>query len=263
VPKLIWNQEGQRRYEYGVDRGVFYAPDGRGYVWNGLVSVAEASVGGDNTSYYFDGVKYLDMVGPRNFRATISAYSSPPGFYTAFGEKPILPGFVLTRQARTRFGLSYRTYISGSDDYQIHIVYNAIASPQSRAYSTMSETGSAEIFSWKIDAVPEMRDGMRPTAHFILDSTALDPDLLDIIENIIYGSERWGTSAWLPSLGWFIDTLKYYSPLKIVPNPVTGLCILSPEHGDLTRTWIDGLNFALIKTRLFKTATDGIYYLEE
>ena len=80
MARLAWNQEGQNRYEFGVDRGVFYASDGSGRVWNGLTEIEEDSDGGELSSYHFDGVKYLDLNGPRNYKAVLSAFSAPSQF---------------------------------------------------------------------------------------------------------------------------------------------------------------------------------------
>ena len=46
MPKLVWDQTGEKRYETGVDRGVLYPKDTSGaypsgVAWNGLTKVSE------------------------------------------------------------------------------------------------------------------------------------------------------------------------------------------------------------------------------
>jgi len=218
VARLIWNQEGQNRYEFGVDHGVFYTPDNLGYVWNGLVSVAEAADGGETTAYHFDGIKYLDVITFRNYKATISAFSIPSYFASAVGEQAVIPGFVLTRQTRSRFGLSYRTGIGNPTGYKIHLVYNVLASPSQQDYSTISDLADPMLRVWSLDAVPVGGLTYRPSAHYILDSSKMNPEVLEAVEDIIYGTDI--ESARLPSIDELID---FVTDTRLVKSPIDGL----------------------------------------
>lgn len=186
--KLVWNQSGDNRYEFGVDRAVFYPSNNDGVAWNGLLSVEESSIGGDSESYYYDGIKYLDTVNPRNYSSVIAAYSVPPLFRASEGERSPVPGFILTRQARALFGLSYRTLIGGEVGYKVHIVYNALAAPTKRPYNTITATANAAVLTWKISAVPPVAPSYRPSAHYILDSRRMVPLALSGLEDILYGT---------------------------------------------------------------------------
>ena len=102
MTKLIWHQPGSARFEYGVDRGVFYpeVSENRydnGVVWNGLVSVEEEADGGEAESFFFDGVKYIDLVSPKTFKANLTALSYPKQLAYALGDLPVVAGFILTR----------------------------------------------------------------------------------------------------------------------------------------------------------------------
>jgi hypothetical protein len=265
MAKLIWHQEGQKRIEYGVDRGVFYSPVqpdvyDNGVVWNGLVNVDESSVGGDSSSYHFDGVKYLDTVEPRNYQATISAYSIPRQLSMALGEAPITPGVILTRQPHIRFGLSYRTFIGDNLGYKIHLVYNILATSSGKSYPTINDSSTAEPFTYQIDATPTIGYNYRPTAHYILDSSKLNPDILIELEKIIYGTND--TTARLPLIGELLDLIQKWAPLLIIPQSLTGLADLTPGVGDLYTTQISGINRALQSTRLKSMPIDGLYRLE-
>jgi hypothetical protein len=240
MTRLVWNKPTEHRYEYGVDRGVFYkevsqGEYGDGRVWNGLISVEETHLGGEIASYFFDGAKYLDTVNPKTYQATFTAFSVPEQLLRAYGEVPVVPGVILTRQAKSLFGLSYRTFTKNEAGYKIHLIYNAYASP---------------ILLQKV----------RPTAHYILDSTKLDPDILDVIETILYGSSD--ELARLPNITKLVNIINNWSPLIIIPQEITGIADLVAGMGDLYRTLQNGLHGALPETRLVETALPGLYRLE-
>lgn len=264
MTKLVWHQD-IARYEFGVDRGVFYLPTptnqyDNGVVWNGLVDVTESSVGGDRSAYYYDGIKYLDIVAPRNYQAQISAYSAPNRFMHSLGEIPLIPGFILTRQARSLFGLSYRTFIGDNVGYKIHLVYHAMASATAEVYSSVGETTDPDLLSWTIDAVPPVGVKHRPTAHYILDSTKTDPNSLEALEQIIYGTDD--TTARLPSIEELLGLIALWSPVLIGGQTIPGLAELEPGMGDLYSIPLEGFYKTLPQTRLVRSPVDGLYRLE-
>ena len=259
--KLVWDQKEDSLYEFGVDRGVFYPSEGPGVVWNGLVKVDETKSGGESNSYHYDGVKYLDTIDPSNYVSTISAYWAPSQLKAALGEKSILPGFILTRQPREVFGLSYRTWVGPEDvGYKIHIVYNALASPTQQSETTMDKTGVAALLSWKIEAVPPIQPTYRPSAHYILDSMTMPEDVLAVLEDILYGSDM--TQPRLPDPDELLNLSTLWAPYIIMGQSTTGLANLVPGVGDIYRTEHEGIHRALPQTRLKMTAINGIYRLE-
>lgn len=259
MTKLVWGQPDQRRYEAGVDRGVLYPDNGPGVVWNGLVAVEESFSGGESSSYHFDGIKYLDVVSPKTFQATITAFSAPEEFSRCIGDKSVIPGFVLTRQSRARFGFSYRTLLD-ERGYKLHVVYNALASPNGKSNKSLGSSAAADTLSWKIDAVPPESTTYRPSAHFMVDSTKVDPDALEVIENILYGDAE--NAPRLPAIDELLDLMIIWSPLVIMEQYVTGLANLIPGMGDLYETKIDGIHRALPNTRLNQSPVKGIYRME-
>jgi hypothetical protein len=80
VTRLVWNAVGARIFEAGVDQGVLYVDGSDGVPWNGLVSVSESPSGGDVSSYYVDGIKYLAVSAAEEFEATVEAYTYPDEF---------------------------------------------------------------------------------------------------------------------------------------------------------------------------------------
>jgi hypothetical protein len=194
MTRLIWNQTGDRLYETGVDHGVLYPRLGPGVPWNGLVSVSENASGGEVESLYFDGVKYLDLVANEDFEATLDALSAPPEFASCDGSKALSPGLFATQQPRSTFGLSYRTLIGNDLDdishgYKLHIVYNAVTSPASRDYKTTNSSPEPNVRQWTINTVPPPANTHKPTAHFVIDSTLVDPYMLADVESFLYGHD--------------------------------------------------------------------------
>lgn len=261
MPKLVWGQIEQIRYEAGVDQGVLYPSDGPGVVWNGLISVEETSIGGESSPYYFDGTKYLDIISPKNYQAILTAFSAPEEFGSYIGERSIIPGFVLTRQPRLQFNLSYRTLLGNNLGYKIHLIYNALASPNNVGYTSINPSSNVKPFSWKIDAVPPARSTYRPSAHFVLDSTKTHPDALKIVEIILYGTTK--EDARFPNVEELLDIIAIWAPVIIIPEEIGGLAQLSFGIGDLYRSKIDGILRTLPTTRLYKHSTvDGLYRME-
>jgi hypothetical protein len=202
VTKLVWDQIGERFYESGVSKGVFYDRNGKGTVWNGITSLEE------NTStsvepVYFDGLKFDDIVTNGDFSAVLKAYTYPDEFLPYEGFLQDRAGFYVADQPREKFSLSYRTEIA--DDivgfnlgYKIHILYNLTANPSAISYETLSLDAEPLQFEWNITAIPEEIENFRPTAHVIFDSRKINSSLLQDVEEIIYGNEE--ADARLPSL---------------------------------------------------------------
>lgn len=217
MTRLLWNAPGERFYETGVDRGVLY-PDGRfGVAWNGLTSVREAAAGGAPTPYYIDGFKYLSVAAAEEFKATIEAFSSPAEFAICDGTRPVSNGLFVTQQPRVPFAMSYRTGV-GNDlvgldhGYKLHLVYNAFAQPANRDNSTLTDSTSPLNLSWTISTTPPRVSGIRPTAHFIIDSRYTPEDLLSGIEDFLYGTDS--LQPYIPTVPQLMELFNNYGQLS-------------------------------------------------
>lgn len=194
MSRLAWDKVGERRYEIGVDRGVLYLPDGSAAAWNGLTSVDEDNSSIEVTSYWFDGVKYLDTRTANDYTASLKALTYPKEFFPFDGVEQFASRMYLSDQpVGDYFGLSYRTRI-GTDNnenfgYKIHILYNLTAQPDTKSYATLSNAATPSELSWKITGVPEHAPGFRHTAHVIIDTTEINPFLVRDIEALLYGAD--------------------------------------------------------------------------
>ena len=205
MSKLEWDKTGERLYETGVSQGVLYIPTAgeynKGVAWNGLTAVTESPSGAESTPLYADDIKYLNLMSAEEFGATIEAYTYPDEFKACNGEIELAEGVNIGQQARSPFGLCYKTVI-GNDTlnndygYKLHIIYGAQAAPSEKAYATINDSPEAITFSWEITTTPVKVTGAKPTACITIDSTKADKDKLAALEKILYGDTE--TEAKLP-----------------------------------------------------------------
>lgn len=194
---ITWDDKSEHKYETGVDRGVLYVHDGSKYgdgvAWNGLTGVTESPSGAEATAIYADNKKYLNLVSAEEFGATIEAYTYPEEFAACDGSASIATGVTIGQQTRSKFGLCYRTKIGDAEvgdskGYKIHILYNCLAAPSERGYTTVNDSPEAITFSWEISTTAENVTGYKPTACLTIDSTKVPAEKLATLEAALYGS---------------------------------------------------------------------------
>lgn len=232
MPRLTWGDAGSRHYETGVDRGVLYVGTQPGVAWMGLTSVEENPNGGENRSYYLDGVKYLQTSGPEEFAATLNAFTYPDEFGVCDGSVNVRTGLSLGQQKRKHFGLSYRTKVGNdlSDDagYKIHIIYNALAEPSQKSYNSVGDSPEPLVFSWSISTRPPIATGYKRSAHIVIDSRTTPVSTIKAVEDILYGDDTHPPK--IPSLAELIEI--YDTPdfsLTVTANPDGTYTINGPD----------------------------------
>lgn len=204
MPRIEWDQTGERRYETGVDHGVLYPVSNSGtystgVAWNGLTTVTESPSGAEASPQYADNIKYLNLVSAEEFGATIEAFMYPEEFGECDGTAAPLPGVAIGQQTRKKFGLSYRTKVGndtvGQDyGYKIHLIWGALAAPSEKAYATVNDSPEPITFSWEVTTEPVAIGGdyaslkLKPTASMTLDSTVLTAAQMQAVEDVLYGA---------------------------------------------------------------------------
>lgn len=207
MPKLKFDEVGERFYETGTRKGVLYDYNetskeyDAGYAWNGLTSVSENPSGAEASKLYADDIHYLTMISAEEYGMTIEAYSSPEEFDKCDGTAEIATGVFMGQQNRKMFGFSWQTRIgndtSGNEyGYKIHLVYGCKASPSQKQYQTINDSPEAMTLSWEVTTTPVDVEDYKPTATITIDSTKVDADKLADLEDILYGTEN--TTARLP-----------------------------------------------------------------
>ena len=200
MPKLTWDNTGERIFETGVKQGVLYPiqSDGKytkGVAWNGLTAVTESPSGAEATALYADDIKYLNLLSNEEFGATVEAYTYPDEFAECDGSAELATGVMIGQQKRKTFGLCYRTTLGNDTDgndhgYKLHMVYGCLAAPSEKAFSTINDSPEAITFSWEVSTTPVNVAGHKPTAHLEIDSTKADPVKLAALEDILYGKDE-------------------------------------------------------------------------
>ena len=247
---LVWDEVGERFYQGGVDRGVLYLHDGTVAVWNGLTNVEE-STAAELKSFHLDGVKYLEYLVPGDFSGKLTAFTYPEEFDSVNGLVNVgtSPGFAFYDQPAKSFNLSYRTRLGndleGPDyGYKIHILYNVIANPDSNSFKTFSDSAVDPVeFSWGLSGTPPklIGVGFRPTVHISIDSTETPPDVMQILEAVLYGTNT--SNASLPSIIDVAEFFGYKGALLIVD--LGGGFWSAIDESDTYITMIDDTTFQI------------------
>jgi hypothetical protein len=204
MTRIDWTGIGERYFETGIDRGVLYVGDNPGVPWIGLVNVQQNQSGGEPNPRYLDGVKISNRTSPEEFEATIEAYTYPSEFEQCDGTLRLDNSLRVSQQKRKTFGLVYRSKVGNDNEgvdhaYKIHIIYNAKAEPSDRGYQTLSNEIDPIVFDWSISTRAVMVNGVRPVSHFVADSRDVPKQLMDDLEDLLYGTEL--TNPTLPTPG--------------------------------------------------------------
>lgn len=195
MAKLMWDQIGERKYETGISKGVLFLDNyKKGYAWNGLTSFDESPSGAEPNKQYADNINYLTLISAESFGGTIEAFTYPEEFSACIGESELSVGVSVGQQPRESFGFAYQTIV-GNDvkreayGYKIHLVYGCTAQPSSKTYETMNDSPEAITMSWEISTTPIEVPGFQPSATVVIDSTKTPEAKLQLIEDMIYGTE--------------------------------------------------------------------------
>jgi hypothetical protein len=204
MTRISWSGVGDRIFQAGVDRGVLYVDNGPGVPWIGLVNVDQGQSGGQAKPVYMNGVKISNRMTPEEFEATIDAYTYPVEFERCDGTYLAQNGMRIKQQRRKGFGMSYRSLVGNdvsglSHAYKLHVIYDLKAEPSDRGYRTLTDNSEPFTFSWKVSSRPSRISGFRPSGVFEFDSRDVPAELLQQLEDILYGNET--TAPSLPTPG--------------------------------------------------------------
>lgn len=199
MSRLAWGAAGDKKYTLGVNKGVLYIPTNGvyslGVVWNGLSSVTESPSGADEQKFYADNMQYASIRGAEDFGGTIECYAYPDEFGVCNGEVEIAPGVRGNQQDRKPFGFSYVSQIGNDTEgqaygYELHLVYNATASPTEKQHQTINDSPSPDSMSFSFSCNPTAtKFTPKPLSHIIINSTTVDPVKLRTFEDILYGKD--------------------------------------------------------------------------
>ena len=216
--RISWGDDTLHPYSIGVDRGMLYIPGTAGVPWNGLQSVVESPPESILSQTFIDGQKITIHNRAIDYKGTLKAFMYPPEFEPYSGYNPSL---------LKPFGLSYRTW-TGPDAYQIHLLYNIVATPDDVVFSTLGEEIDPTIFSWSLSTRPVKIAGRQPSAHLILDSSTVHPWTFAIMEDQLYGGE--GVIPHLPMPEEVEQIFEENAILRVFDNGDGTVTITGPEE---------------------------------
>lgn len=224
MTRLLWGEQPPL-YDLGADHGVLYLDD-TAVPWNGLVSVEEKESGSVNVDHYFEGNRIHISQETGEFAGRVSAYTYPDAFaeYNGFGD----------REEYKRFGFSYRTQ-HGLDSYKIHLVYNVLVRSDARSWMTDMASVQPSTFIWDIYGESVPVPGSSPSARLSLEAPS-EPDLLVILEDILYGTDT--TEPRLPSPTELVEIYEARTTLRVVYNADGTYTVSGPD--DMVAVLPDG-----------------------
>jgi hypothetical protein len=221
MARITWDQEADRIYQTGLDRGVLYLDD-TGYPWNGLTSFDDQS-SQDTQQVYFEGLPAINIPVVGDITAKLKAFTYPDEFAQCLGQVEVEPGLIVDNQNGRPFNLSFRTLVGNASvgtqlAYKIHILYNLVAQPGAVSYDTIDDKNPLVEFEWGVIGKPSIFDGHSPTAYIIADSRDLLPVDLVQLETILYGDIT--SDPYLPPMDELFEILE------------STFQILITDHGD-------------------------------
>lgn len=233
MARITWDALGERTYEIGTDRGVFYSYEGGLYVnglpWNGLTGVSDSNGGREASTLYSGGIKVDTAYNSEEYSGVIKCYTYPDEFEKYLGVAELKQGLFIRQQDRDMFGLCYRTFV-GNDTagteygYKLHLVYNCVVKDFSRNYSTVNESielGQTEI-TFETYPLEMEDDAYKPISEIIIDSRCIRRSKMQVLEGILYGDEE--NTARLPLPDEFVELLTEPQPMPpewyLYPNPL-------------------------------------------
>lgn len=230
MAKIQWDKQGEKTYHSGLDRGVLYPKGSPGVPWNGLTGVTESSEGKAITPLHQDGIKYVNEQPNEEYKAKIQALTFPDEFYDIIGRVTSGSGLYFNQQYRKEFGFSYRTFVGSdtegpSDEYRLHLVYNAIVLPEQYDRSTWDDSPSANEMSWDIITVPSIISGQKPTSTFTISSEETSPEKMAAVEDILYGTSS--KNPRMPTVDELVTLFDDWPFLQINMNVTTGIHLLT------------------------------------
>lgn len=246
MAKLTWDEESVRRYETGISNVVVYPyidadkvsyivpalgagvsiAGYKGYAWDGVTGITESPSGAEASAVYADNIKYFNLISDEELGLTLEAVQYPEEFEKCDGTEELVAGVKIGQQSRIPFGLSYLTKVMNANGVEIgqtlHIVWNALAAPSEKAYSTVNESPENMTFSWTLTTTKVPVEGtetkFKPISHLEVNlMNGANPHML--LMALIHGddnipvspdSQDVKMSAMLPSPS---DILKYMDRL--------------------------------------------------
>lgn len=205
--RLVWDQIGERFFKTGTDRAVLYPyVSGQyqiGIPWNGVKAVNTDISGHDGSSLYTGRARSGVLFTNEEYGGSIECYTYPDEFESCLGGAEAVEGIYLYDQEAIPFGLSYRTYRGNDTDgymhgYEIHLLYQSYVTGVKGDSKSIEGSTAPEVISFDFTSIPEDAGTYDPVSHLKIRSDRISPTSLQILENLLYGSEDQNPTLPLP-----------------------------------------------------------------
>lgn len=201
MSRIVWDALGERKYEIGVDRGVFYRlvenQYTNGIAWNGLTGVDDNTGGREAAPLYSGRIKTGTSYTEEEYSGKIKCFMYPDEFDEYLGEKEIYSGIYARQQERSRFAFCYRSLVGNDSEghdhgYKLHLIYNMEVTDFGRSYSSINDSFDVKETEISFDSYPQEIDNenYKAVSEIILDSRSINQETLQDLENILYGTEN-------------------------------------------------------------------------
>lgn len=205
MARLEWDKSGERFYQAGVSKVVFYPQTVSGYgdgeAWNGVTGIQDTPSGGEYSPFWADNMKYANVQSAEEYGASVTCYYFPHGFLVCNGFAELVPGVRIGQQPRKGFGLCYRTEIGNDVDesigYELHLIYGAKASPSEEDNNTKNDSPELKEMTFELSTTPIQVTGHKPTSSLIISSLDVSAAKMAELEDLLYGTAN--TAATLPT----------------------------------------------------------------
>jgi hypothetical protein len=166
------------------------------------MNLTEKPGGAEITDLWANNAKYAQLISTEIFDGSLEAYTYPEEFLVCDGVEESVTGMLIGQQARSAFGLSYRTYL-GSEaagqmaNYKIHVIYGCVIQPSEVSRASINDSPEAATFSWEFKTTPAAMAGELPVSKITIDASTLGAPELIAVETALYGTDP-TPAAYLP-----------------------------------------------------------------
>ena len=131
----------------------------------------------------------------------------------------------------------------------IHLVYNARLVESGIDFASLNAEVDTSTFTWNLTTTPEQIDQIRATAHVIINGGDAYFEVMEILEDLIYGTDE--TPPRIPHLPELIDIFDQHAVFVIV------------DHGDGTWTATGPADMiAMLDSTTFRITSPSAVYLD-
>lgn len=219
---INWDiSDANKRYEYGVDRGVIYY-QGYAHPWDGLVRADFKRSSGVLDPIYYEGVRFDVAVDTYEVLTTIESYTYPALLDALTGVFTDTLGVEYEEFDFDYFAMTYRTMVN-QDDYKIRILLKCYAKPLDSSHNTVDSTLNPTLFKWDLTTIPtEVNGYLSPS--ITIDSTKVPKPFLKQAEDFLYG-----TSTANPNIPALLALVHDYMTHQVTDNGDGSWSLLTTE----------------------------------